>query len=141
MQRATASHGLFLGLAMPAGTDDRDSSGLMRMIMKRSITWRLTVAAALTMSAAAAMAAGNAQEGEIKARGCTGCHGIPGYFNVYPTYRVPKVGGQKEGYIVAALKAYKSGDRTHATMQAQAESLSDKDIADIAAYFASFAKP
>jgi cytochrome c553 len=106
--------------------------------MKRSMTWRLPLAFALTMSAATTMAAGNAQEGEIKARACTGCHGVPGYYNVYPTYHVPKVGGQKEKYIVSALQAYKSGDRSHSTMQAHAESLSDRDIADIAAYFASF---
>ncbi len=63
--------------------------------------------------------------------------GIPGYHNAYPSYRVPKVGGQHAEYIVAALKAYKAGQRPHKTMQAQASSLSDEDMADIAAYFAS----
>ena len=56
------------------------------------------------------------------------------YTNVYPSYHVPKLGGQHPEYIVAALKAYKSGDRPHSTMHAQAASLSDQDMADIAAY-------
>lgn len=87
--------------------------------------------------ATAASAAGDAAAGKIKAQPCLGCHGIPGYFNVYPTYRVPKVGGQHSDYIVAALKAYKAGERSHPTMRAQAASLSEQDMADIAAFFAS----
>ena len=81
--------------------------------------------------------AGNVEAGEVKAYTCTGCHGIPAYNNVYPTYHVPKIGGQNEAYIVAALKAYRSGERQHPTMQAQAGTLTDEDIADIAAYFVS----
>ena len=108
--------------------------------MKRSMTWQLPLAFGLALAASSAFAAGSAEEGEIKARGCTGCHGVPGYFNVYPTYHVPKVGGQNAKYIVNALKAYKDGQRAHKTMQAQAASLSDKDMEDIAAYFASFRK-
>ena len=68
---------------------------------------------------------------------CTGCHGIPGYNNVNPIYHVPKVGGQNAEYIEAALKGYRTGERKHPTMSAQAESLSDEDIQNIAAYFAS----
>ena len=82
-------------------------------------------------------AAGDATAGEIRARGCMGCHAIEGYNNVYPTYHVPRVGGQNPEYIMAALNAYKSGMRQHKTMQAQAASLTDEDIANIAAYFAS----
>lgn len=67
---------------------------------------------------------------------CHGCHGIPNYKNAYPIYSVPKLGGQHAAYMVAALKEYKSGDRAHATMHAQAISLSDTDLADIAAYLA-----
>jgi len=107
--------------------------------MKRSKIGLLASVLALSGFASGAWAAGNAAEGEIKARGCTGCHGIPGYFNTYPTYRVPKVGGQNIGYIVTALKAYKSGERGHKTMRAQAASLSDQDMLDIATYFNSFA--
>ena len=82
-------------------------------------------------------AAGDVAEGKIKSYTCTGCHGIKFYMNVYPTYHVPRLGGQNEAYIVSALKAYRSKERSHTTMQAQAGSLSDKDIADISAYFAS----
>ena len=79
----------------------------------------------------------DAESGKVKAYTCTGCHGIPGYNNVYPTYKVPKIGGQNYEYLVIALKAYKSGDRNHPTMQLQAKSLSEQDIEDISAYFAS----
>ena len=81
--------------------------------------------------------AGDPEAGKIKSYTCTGCHGIPGYKNVYPTFHVPKLGGQNEAYIVAALKAYRDGERDHKTMVLQSEALSDEDIADIAAYFAS----
>lgn len=67
---------------------------------------------------------------------CLGCHGIPNYKNAYPTYRVPKLEGQHPEYIVIALQAYKSGERAHPTMQAQSATLSEQDMADIAAYFA-----
>jgi len=50
-------------------------------------------------------------------------------------YHVPKLGGQKAAYIVAALKAYKKGERDHATMRAIAADLSDQDMEDIAAYY------
>jgi cytochrome c553 len=83
------------------------------------------------------VASGDAEAGKIKSYTCTGCHGIPGYKNVYPTYHVPKIGGQNEAYLDASLKAYRAGERQHKTMVLQAESLSDQDIADIAAYFAS----
>lgn len=82
-------------------------------------------------------AAGDPAKGRTKSLTCMGCHGIPSYTNVYPTYHVPKVAGQQEGYIVDALKGYKSGDRKHPTMQAQAATLSDEDMADIAAFFSS----
>ena len=77
---------------------------------------------------------GSAAEGRIKVYTCTGCHGIDGYRNAYPDYHVPKILRQNREYIVAALNAYRSGERTHPTMRAQGESLSDQDIADIAAY-------
>ncbi len=82
------------------------------------------------------LAAGDPEEGRIKAYTCTGCHGIPGYNNVYPTYKVPKIGGQNYEYLVIALKAYRDGARDHATMKLQAKALSDEDIEDVAAYFA-----
>src|SRR5581483_8948878 len=79
-------------------------------------------------------AAGDPEAGRIKANTCMGCHGIPNYNNVYPTYRVPKLGGQSEGLIIAALQEYKAGNRAHKTMRAQAATLSDQDMADISAY-------
>ena len=86
----------------------------------------------------AGQAAGDPQAGKAKTETCLGCHGLPSYTNVYPTYRVPKLGGQHPDYIVAALKAYKNGERDHATMEAQAASLTDQDMADIAAYLSTF---
>ena len=80
-------------------------------------------------------AAGNAEDGKAKSGTCMGCHGLSSYTNVYPTYHVPKLAGQHPDYIVAALKAYKNGERKHPTMRAQAYTLSDQDMADIAAYF------
>jgi cytochrome c553 len=97
----------------------------------------LVVAAVLALTAGTALAAGDVEAGRIKAYTCTGCHGIPGYNNVYPTYKVPKIGGQNYEYLTAALKAYRDEERDHPTMELQAKSLSDRDIEDIAAYFAS----
>ena len=82
-------------------------------------------------------AEGNAERGRIKATACLGCHAIPSYNNVYPTYNVPKVGGQHAEYLVAALTAYRTGLRTHQTMNNNAMALSEQDIADIAAFFSS----
>jgi cytochrome c553 len=83
-------------------------------------------------------AAGDAGAGKNKVYQCQGCHGIADWKTAFPeVYRVPKLGGQKPEYIVAALKGYKSGDRDFATMRAIAASLSDKDMEDIAAYYGS----
>ena len=82
-----------------------------------------------------ALAQGDIEAGRAKAYTCLGCHGVEGYRNAYPSYRVPKLGGQHAEYIVSALQAYKNGDRQHATMQALAATLSDQDMQDIAAYF------
>lgn len=71
---------------------------------------------------------------------CAGCHGVPGYTNAYPQYPVPKIAGQNEQYIVNALHGYQNGERKHPTMGAQAQSLSDTDIQNIAAYLSSLAK-
>ena len=80
--------------------------------------------------------AGDTERGAVLAYTCLGCHGVDGYRNAYPSYRVPKLGGQKETYLVAALRGYRDGMREHPTMSAQATSLSDEDIADTAAYLA-----
>jgi cytochrome c553 len=69
---------------------------------------------------------------------CTGCHTIPGYQASFPrVYRVPKIGGQSQQYIDAALHEYKKGERNNATMQAIAQGLNDEQIGLVAAYFAS----
>jgi cytochrome c553 len=79
---------------------------------------------------------GDAKRGKAISYTCLGCHGIEGYKNAYPMYSVPKLEGQRPEYLAAALHEYKSGDREHLTMHSQASTLSDQDIADIAAYFA-----
>jgi cytochrome c553 len=85
----------------------------------------------------AANAAGEAARGAELATSCMGCHGIAGYRNAYPSYRVPKLGGQNPGYLVLAMQAYRARTRPHPTMEAQMAALSDADMQDIAAFFAS----
>ena len=91
---------------------------------------------AMLMLTQAGYAAGDAERGKVLAETCIGCHGVIGYNNVYPTYHVPKVAGQNEAYIVSALKLYREDQRQHGTMTAQASSLTDQDIDDVAAYLA-----
>ena len=79
---------------------------------------------------------GDATRGKALAYTCNGCHAIPNYKNVYPTYSVPKLHGQRPEYLVSALKAYKSGERSHGTMHSQASSLNEQDMADVAVYLA-----
>ena len=95
------------------------------------------LAASATCAAGVAQAAGDPAAGRKLVYTCNGCHGIPGYENAYPRYPVPKIVGQNKQYIVNALHAYKNGERTHPTMGAQASSLSDQEIEDIAAYLSS----
>lgn len=86
--------------------------------------------------APAPAAQGDATRAREKVSMCIGCHSIPNYKTAFPiVYPVPRIGGQGEGYIVAALQAYKKGERHHPTMRAIAQSLSDQDIADVAAYY------
>ena|SRR5512146_2477775 len=80
--------------------------------------------------------AGNAEAGSHKNAMCSGCHGIEGWRTAYPeVYSVPKIGGQHPAYIVKALQEYKAGERSHPSMRAIAASLSDQDVADLAAYY------
>lgn len=95
-----------------------------------------TLALACAFFAQPALAEGDVERGKALAYTCLGCHGIDGYRNAYPSYRVPKLGGQKATYIESALRAYRDGMRDHLTMQAQAATLSDQDIEDVAAYLA-----
>lgn len=87
--------------------------------------------------AVAKSAVGDASRGKGLTYTCRGCHGLTGYKNAYPSFRVPKLGGQSATYLSIALHEYRKGQRKHPTMQAQAESFSEQDIADIAAYLSS----
>ncbi|MFO1206468.1 MAG: cytochrome c [Burkholderiales bacterium] len=100
----------------------------------------LAAGLACTLSAAvpAFAADGSVAAGQQKDSMCQGCHGIPDYRTAFPSvYSVPKIGGQHAAYIVKALQAYKSGERAHPTMRAIAASLSDQDMADLAAFYSS----
>jgi cytochrome c553 len=99
----------------------------------------LLLVASLALAAPAfaqAPIVGDAKEAHKKVAMCEGCHGIVGYKTAYPTvYHVPKLGGQSAAYLTNALNAYKSGQRIHPSMRGIAASLTDKDIADLAAYY------
>lgn len=112
----------------------------MKLHKQRLVQVALSTALLLPVFSPVVHAAGDAAAGETKAHTCLGCHGVEHYVNTYPTYKVPRVAGQHEAYLVAALQAYRSKARPHPTMQANAANLSDQDIADIAAYFASKGK-
>ncbi len=98
--------------------------------------------AAFAQQPASAPDAGSAdlENGRMLTYTCQGCHGIANYKNAYPNYRVPKIGGQSAAYLVNALTEYRNGTRQHPTMEAQARSFSDQDIADIAAFLSSLQK-
>lgn len=102
----------FLALALPAGAFAQD---------KPAVT-------------------GDAARGKPLTYTCQGCHGITGYKNAYPNYHVPRIGGQSAQFLRNALMEYRSGARKHPTMQAQAQSFSEQDIADIAAYLSGVEK-
>ncbi|MEK8030282.1 c-type cytochrome [Ideonella sp. DXS29W] len=100
----------------------------------KAISLCVTLAAASSL--AQAQVKGDAKAGEKKNAMCIGCHGIEGYQASFPQiYRVPKISGQNGKYLVSALEAYRKGDRQHPTMRAIAGSLTDQDIADLAAFY------
>src|SRR5438034_11548278 len=85
---------------------------------------------------AGSASAQDAKAGEKKPAMCIGCHGIPGYQASFPEiYKVPMIAGQNAKYIVGALTSYKKGDRKHPTMRAIAASLTEQDMADLAAFY------
>lgn len=108
------------------------------------MTRPLTIAASLSLALLTAMPSfaqtpaatpqGDAARGKSLTYTCQGCHGVTGYRNAYPNYHVPRIGGQSQQYLFNALTEYGRGTRKHPTMQAQAQSFSEQDIADIAAY-------
>jgi len=104
--------------------------------MKKALSVLLALAGALNV-ASAQEAKGDPAAGQKKNAMCIGCHGIAGYQASFPqVYKVPKIFGQNEAYLQAALTEYRKGARKHPTMRAIAGSLSDQDIADLAAYYA-----
>jgi cytochrome c553 len=105
--------------------------------MQRLLSLMLALAGALaSASSLAADVKGDAQAGSKKVAMCVGCHNIPGYQSSFPeVYKVPMLGGQNAKYIASALAAYKKGERKHPTMRGIAGSLSEQDIADVAAYY------
>ena len=135
-------------LELEIGARSHYHSGLLRgwhragprKPLKTLVITKLKTAAAvisLLSLGALAQAEGDVEAGRAIGSSCLGCHGIEGYRNAYPSYRVPKLGGQKETYLVDALKGYRDGSRQHTTMNAQAVSMTDQQIEDVAAYFAS----
>jgi len=107
----------------------------------RTSGFRAAVAAVSLLSGGAVLAEANIESGRVLADTCKGCHAVETYNNVYPTYHVPRIGGQSADYLEAALKLYRTGERSHPTMQAQAAAYSDEEIRDIAAYLASVVEP
>jgi cytochrome c553 len=99
--------------------------------MNKAVTLLLALAGVVTSAQAQ-----DAAKGEQKAAMCIGCHGIPGYQASFPEiHKVPMISGQNAKYLVASLAAYKKGERKHPTMRAIAASLSDADMADLAAHY------
>ncbi|MGS1007171.1 MULTISPECIES: c-type cytochrome [Achromobacter] len=113
------------------------------MKLRTSLKYTVSVLAALASCAIAgqsvaadAAVVGNVQNARDKVSMCIGCHGIEGYKATFPElYHVPMIAGQNAKYIETALNEYKKGARSHPTMDAIAGSLSDQDIADLAAYY------
>jgi len=114
----------------------------MKTLLPKPISY-LVAGATFLLTAIAAHAqapAGDVAAGQAKASMCIGCHGIIGYQNSFPeVHRVPKISGQSAGYIVSALTAYKKGDRKHPSMRGIAASLSEQDMADLAAFYSGHA--
>ena len=105
--------------------------------MNKLLTTMFALAVAcVTLSAQAQQVTGKPQDGAKKVQMCVGCHGIIGYQASFPEiHKVPMIAGQSATYIVSALTAYKGGDRKHPTMRAIADTLTEQDMADLAAYY------
>jgi len=96
------------------------------------------VVSLVTVTAQAQDIKGDAKAGQNINAMCIGCHGIKGYQASFPeVYKVPMISGQNAKYIVSALNAYKKGERKHPSMRGIAETLTDQNMADLAAYYSS----
>lgn len=103
--------------------------------MKTALTLLLALSA-IGFAAHAQDVSGDAARGAKINAACIGCHGITGYKSSFPeVYHVPAISGQNAKYLVGALEAYKKGERKHPTMHAMAQTLTEQDIADLAAYY------
>jgi cytochrome c553 len=102
---------------------------ILRAMVGVSLVW---------LVASSVSAAGNPEAGKKKFYTCEGCHAVAGYTNTYPTYHVPRLGGQHADYVIAALKAYDENERKHASMKGNVDNLSEQDMEDIAAYVSKF---
>ncbi|WP_298015652.1 c-type cytochrome [uncultured Castellaniella sp.] len=112
------------------------SHGMTRHGFKAASLLVTCLFAGAAMAADAPAIKGDAQAGSQKVSMCIGCHGIQEYKAAYPElYHVPMIAGQNAEYIVAALKEYASGARSFPTMDAIAKSLTEQDMADVAAYY------
>ena len=90
----------------------------------------------MTVPVSAQSPTGDAKVGAQRAAMCSGCHGISGLRNAYPeVFHFPKIGNQHPEYILSALQAYRSGERSHPTMRAIASALTDQAMADLAAFY------
>jgi cytochrome c553 len=113
----------------------------MNKLLKTTLTFAVScVTVAMLLGANATVSAqeikGDAKVGQSKASMCIGCHGIIGYQASFPEiYKVPKISGQGAKFIISSLNAYQKGERKHPTMRGVAQSLSDQDMADLAAYY------
>ena len=124
-----------------SGLDTGPNGGLPWQAIEKQVIQTMKIVAVVALSllltvipGRAAVAEGDSEAGREIAYSCLGCHGIEGYRNAYPSFRVPKLGGQQAAYLEIALRGYRDGTREHPTMVGQAESLSDQEIADVAAY-------
>lgn len=119
----------------PAGIGPAASHHLLPVAdMTQAITFLLALAGVVSMAPSAQ--AQDAAAGQKKSAMCIGCHGIPGYQASFPeVHKVPMISGQNAKFIEASLHAYKKGERRHPTMKAIAGSLSDQDMADLAAFY------
>src|SRR5579862_68059 len=106
------------------------------IVLSAALCTAVLAMAPATAWSQAAGPVGNAAAGEQKTEMCAGCHGIEGWRTAFPeVYKVPKLGGQHPAYIIKALQEYRAGERSHPSMRAIAATLSDQDIADLAAYY------
>jgi cytochrome c553 len=106
------------------------------MTLRKIVGMSVAVTLGLAVGEAAIAAQGNPEAGKQKSSMCAGCHGIDMYRTAFPeVYSVPKLGGQHAAYIAKALQEYKAGNRNHPSMRAIAASLTEQDMADLAAYF------